>query len=242
MVISSIPTATLPAPGTNSAASGTELGKDQFFQLLVAQLQHQDPLAPQDNSQFIAQLAQFSSLEQLQSLGSQMSTLNLLATSLNNAQSVDLVGRDVVFQTSELQLEQGTAPPALEAELPAGAGSGSLNIHDSTGTIVRTLSVPAGEGRQSIAWDGKDAQGNALPPGSYHLEVSAAQPDGSPASGVVYLQGTVDRARFSGGQVQLEVAGQTVPLDQIVEIATSTPASPSTSAKALRAFSASRLG
>lgn len=69
----------------------SELGKDAFLQLLVTQLQHQDPLSPQDNSEFVAQLAQFSSLEALQNLSSSMS----------NNQALTLVGKPVVVEVGK---------------------------------------------------------------------------------------------------------------------------------------------
>ncbi len=67
------------------------LGKDAFLQLLVTQLQHQDPLQPQDNSEFVAQLAQFSSLEELQNLTS----------SMGNSQALNLVGKYVMIEVGK---------------------------------------------------------------------------------------------------------------------------------------------
>lgn len=69
----------------------SELGKDAFLQLLVTQLQHQDPLSPQDNSEFVAQLAQFSSLEALQNLSS----------SMGNSQALGLVGKNVIIEVGK---------------------------------------------------------------------------------------------------------------------------------------------
>jgi flagellar basal-body rod modification protein FlgD len=69
----------------------SELGKDAFLTLLVTQLQHQDPLAPQDNSEFVAQLAQFSSLEGIQNLSS----------SMGNTQALSLVGKNVVIEVGK---------------------------------------------------------------------------------------------------------------------------------------------
>jgi flagellar basal-body rod modification protein FlgD len=238
MEIQSIPTALAPTP--TQQTPGTQLGKDQFFQLLVTQLQHQDPLQPQDNSEFVAQLAQFSSLEQLQGLGGQLSTLNLLTTSLNNAQAVDLVGRDVVFQSSTLGVQDPEHVPALGVQLPSGSTSGTVKILDAQGSLVRTLAVPAGESRQSVLWDGKDEHGNTVAAGQYQVDVSGVQPDGSTSAGQAFVQGRVDRVRFSGGQVLLEVAGQDVTLDAVSEITSAATTSPTTSssASALRAFSA----
>jgi flagellar basal-body rod modification protein FlgD len=60
---------------TAAAGANSELGKNVFLQLLVTQLKNQDPLQPQDNTAFLAQLAQFSSLEQLQQISTNTSSL-----------------------------------------------------------------------------------------------------------------------------------------------------------------------
>ena len=69
---------TTETPASTATAKKDPLGKDTFLQLLVTQLQHQDPLQPQDNSEFLAQLAQFSSLENLQQIKEDMTALRSL--------------------------------------------------------------------------------------------------------------------------------------------------------------------
>lgn len=71
----------------------SNLGKDAFLQLLVAQLQYQDPLSPQSNEDFVSQLAQFSSLEEMQSMTS----------SLANSQALSLVGKNVIIEVGKSQ-------------------------------------------------------------------------------------------------------------------------------------------
>lgn len=72
-------------------SKGDALGKDAFLQLLVAQMQNQDPLQPQDNSQMIAQLAQFTTIEELQNLGSTM----------DNSNAFSLVGKNVIVEVGK---------------------------------------------------------------------------------------------------------------------------------------------
>jgi flagellar hook assembly protein FlgD len=123
-------------------------------------------------------------------------------------------------------------------ELPSGAAGGSVRILDGAGNTVRTLEVPAGAGRQALPWDGKDAGGNRLQDGTYTIEVTGTDPDGGSVRGTSFLQGQVERVRFSDGLVYLEVAGQSLPLDLVVEIANAAPGGASSRVPAARAFSA----
>ncbi len=99
----------------------TALGKDAFLQLLVTQLQHQDPLAPQDNSEFVAQLAQFSSLEELQNLTS----------SMNNSQALNLVGKYVIVEVGKSEgLSQTTTVSGYVDYVQMVDGKAMLSIED----------------------------------------------------------------------------------------------------------------
>jgi flagellar basal-body rod modification protein FlgD len=82
----------------SQAASLTGASLEDFLQIMVKQLQYQDPLAPQDNTQFIAQIAQFASLEQTRTLGNNM--VSLLGVQ-SSAQSIGLLGRTVDVQTDQ---------------------------------------------------------------------------------------------------------------------------------------------
>jgi flagellar basal-body rod modification protein FlgD len=95
-------TSTTPTTPVNP---GGELGKDAFLKLLVTQLQNQDPLNPMDNAQFMGQLAQFSTLEQITNVGNSMTSLTF-ATQVNQAMS--LVGHTVSFTRDDQTTGQGT--------------------------------------------------------------------------------------------------------------------------------------
>ncbi|MCJ8344180.1 flagellar hook capping protein [bacterium] len=73
----------------------TELGKDEFLQLMIAQIQHQDPLEPMDNSESIAQQAQFSSLEQMQNLNTSMESLLTAYQSSEKSSALSMIGKQV---------------------------------------------------------------------------------------------------------------------------------------------------
>lgn len=88
-------TATNSASQTSAAETASSLGKDEFFKMLIAQLKNQDPLNPQDGAEFSAQLAQFSSLEQLTNLNKTLEAQGASYSALMNLQSVSMVGKEV---------------------------------------------------------------------------------------------------------------------------------------------------
>lgn len=86
VINSSTQSASATSPQKKNTANDM-IGKDAFFKLLVTQLRHQDPLSPMDDREFVAQMAQFSTLEQMQNLQGQMLRLNAMA----------MLGREVLI-------------------------------------------------------------------------------------------------------------------------------------------------
>src|SRR5210317_754089 len=95
----------------NTSASGGTLlaggksnvmGKDDFLNLLITQLQNQDPLKPTDSTEFTAQLAQFSSLEQLGNVNENLKQLQDFQASINNSQAVSLIGKEITATGNSL--------------------------------------------------------------------------------------------------------------------------------------------
>ncbi|MEY2746620.1 MAG: hypothetical protein RL112_1662 [Planctomycetota bacterium] len=102
--------ATDPIAGATQAVGGQAMGKDAFMKLLVNQIRNQDPMAPTDNQQFIAQLAQFSSLEQMQTMNENIVGLAVLQQ--NNAlleqltSSSALIGQQVTWADATTGVER----------------------------------------------------------------------------------------------------------------------------------------
>ena len=98
----------------NGRTASQQLGKDDFLKLLITQLSHQDPLSPMENTEFIAQMAQFSSLEQITNMSA---GFNRLASMLTNSEAVNLTGKTVDIGT-ENGLITGTVQSASRGENP----------------------------------------------------------------------------------------------------------------------------
>jgi len=209
--------------GSAAATQGTGTGnldKDAFLQLLVTQLQHQDPLSPVSNEDFLAQLAQFSSVEQLESINSGTQTGLLMQQSVSNALATGLIGQEVMLDASILELQEGESR-SLSFEIPEAA-TVSVEIRDVDGALVRSIAVGDGAqieaGEHQVDWDGLDDQGQALLDGYYQVSVSAIDQKGNPLGVLPRVTGLVEGIRFSGGNAYLMVGGSEYTLSEVMEV------------------------
>lgn len=205
------------SPGGMAAVATKELGKNEFLKLLLAQLANQDPTKPVDNQAFVAQLAQFSSLEQLQDLGKKLDTMTIAQASSTQLQVAGLVGKDIEFRTDALRLDG--KPVGARLNLASDASSLVAVVTDSAGRVVRTLALGARNGGTSdFSWDGLDDQGAALPPGDYHVALNASRADGSRVPADLRARGSVDAVLFDSDTPVLLVGTLRVKLADVSQI------------------------
>jgi flagellar basal-body rod modification protein FlgD len=166
---------TSSASSSSSSASGTS-GTDlqnTFLQLLVTQLQNQDPTDPMDSSQMTSQLAQINTVTGIQQLNTSLASLSTQLSAGQNAQAALLIGSTVLAPGSSMTVSSGTAPQ-LGVTLPAAASDVKLTITNSAGQVVNTLDLGAqSAGTIPVTWNGTDASGNAVADGTYTISASA---------------------------------------------------------------------
>ncbi|MCU1723894.1 MULTISPECIES: flagellar hook assembly protein FlgD [unclassified Pseudomonas] len=197
------------ASATNSSTGGKTLGKDAFLQLLVTQMQHQNPLDPQDNSEFVAQLAQFSSLEGITSLNESVTAISGNYKSSQALQASSLVGRSVIAQTDKAVVDT-TKSLSGSVVVPQSVSSVTLSITDKDGNAVRTIDMGAqAAGNAAFVWDGKNESGEVVSPGTYNFKASTTV-DGKAMEMYTLLPATVSSVTISqtGGEMMLNLAGQ----------------------------------
>ncbi len=212
---------TSSATPTSSATAATtapnQLGKDDFLKLLTAQLANQDPLQPVDNQAFIAQLAQFSSLEQLQNVSTKLDNLLTATSTSTQVTAASLVGKTVTYASDGMDLTSGQ-PAGMQVEL-SGAATVTAVIQDASGRTVRTLALgtqPAGG--FNLSWDGLDASGKALPSGHYQVTLGAKDATGASVGVQGLSRGVVQGVAVGGSGTTLVVGGSQVNLSNVVEI------------------------
>ena len=191
-----------------------ELGKDEFMRLLIAQLEHQDPLEPTDNGEFIAQMAQFSSLEGISNLNN---TVGQFATSLQSTQALQastLVGRSVQVQSEWTELKDGKAVNGT-IDLKNSAADVYVAVYSGGGEYLGDISLgqrPAGE--VSFEWNGLDTDGEPFPSGAYQFCAFAS--NGDQHEGVeMYLSQHVTSVSLNSGargEIMLNLSGVDKPV------------------------------
>lgn len=206
------------APEPTSTAGSTELGKDSFLRLLTTQLQYQDPSSPMKNEDFVAQLAQFSSLEQLTGLNATMEGVYVAMAAMNNSSMANLLGTDVIARGNGFSYS-GEGPETLDYSAPAEAASSTLTVYDESGTVVwsgDTGALAAGEG--TVTWPGTDASGGKLPEGTYTFSITASDAAGEPIEIEERITGTITEMDYSTGVPSPSVDGVVVSISDILSL------------------------
>ena len=204
--------------GAGAPVGQGELGKEEFLKLLTVQLSNQDPLNPMENEAFVAQLAQFSSLEQLMGLGEGMQNLATAQAVANGSNMVGMIGREVTYAGSEISHTK-SATETLNVELAEPAKRVTVTIHDAEGNVVRTIEAGAqSDGNVQVEWDGKNDQGIALESGEYTYQVSAADADGNPVDATPQMRGIVSGVTYESGYPELIVNGQRIAVGQVISV------------------------
>jgi len=196
-----------------------ELGKNEFMELMIAQLKNQNPLEPQDNGQFISQLAQFSSLKEMQSLSGSVDDVVSQFRSTQALQASAMVGRSVLAP-SNMGVLGASGEISGNVEVPATTSGLRVSIENSAGERVRQMDLgtqPAGVA--GFDWDGKDGNGNSLPPGPYRIVAEASYPDGQQQLGTMVSANVDSVSLGQGGSVTLNLAGMgSIALSEVQQI------------------------
>ena len=204
--------------GQQAKSAEEQLGKDTFMTLLVTQMSNQDPLKPQDDTQMLAQLAQFSSLEQLTNLNTKASTANGTLGAINVTNAVSYIGKSVVAGGDKIS-KTDTSCSTVYYTLPDNVASVKAHIYDASKKIVDTVTLTAtGEGEHDFVWDGANSQGE-LPEGHYSVGFEARDANGKVVQVGSKVAGSVSGVTSSNGQTVLELeGGRTVNLVDITRV------------------------
>lgn len=211
--INNVTTSQTSSQGSSTTSKTKSLGKDDFLKMLVAQLKNQDPLKPMDGTEFAAQLAQFSSLEQLTNMNTQLQNLGLYQTTASNTQAVNLLGKEVsVGKLNNFQVEGATAD--FSYNLPMGATQVTIRILDASGREVDR--IEAGKqtaGLQNVTWN-RGNNGNGL----YSYKVDAVDANGKTVTAETMMTGKVTAVQYKDNAIYLTVNNQEIAFNDVVSV------------------------
>lgn len=195
-------------PSVVQAGDNTKLGKDAFLKLLVAQMQNQDPLNPQSNEDFVAQLSQFTQVEQLMDLSTQFDGMYLAMNSVNNTSMTQLLGKNVVALGDNFYYS-GEGDVELHYDSIEDASTSQMTVFNEAGSVVYSGSVGAiKEGENSFTFDGEGLNGKPLPDGTYRFSITASDSSGETVEITELMVGMIDGMSYETG----------VPLPSIYDI------------------------
>jgi len=193
--------------------SSNELAQEDFMKLMVTQLTHQDPFKPMENGDFLAQIAQFSSVSGLDKLNESFSALSASLTSNQAMQAGALVGREVEVEMGYGVLPQGGLMSGA-VDLPASAGNVIVSIKDANGALVKEVTLGTQpEGRLEFGWDGSMDTGGYAPPGVYSISTEAVMDNEN------VMLPTLITARVASVSVGSAEEGLTLNLDGLGSVA-----------------------
>jgi flagellar basal-body rod modification protein FlgD len=199
------------------------LGKDEFLKLLVAQLKNQDPTNPMDGQQMAAQLAQFSSVEQLiainEKLATQATTDSATATAISNSTALNAIGKTVSALGNQIEL--GGDDEARVRAVVQGTGRGTIRLTDANGTVVATRdlgTVRAGD--QQFALGDMTA---GLAAGTYNWTLDVRTAQGATVPVTPFITGRVSGVEYGPGGAMLVAGRLRIPIGTVVSLGTPQP-------------------
>ena len=198
-------TGLMPQQAKAASSMASQMDMNAFLVMFTTQLQRQDPLNPLESHEMAAQLAQFSSVEKLTSLNTNILQQTDYLASINNAQALHLIGKDIVASSNQLSVKDGTVSQA-GYDLPEPADV-TIRIYNDQQQLVRTLQMDSLEaGSQQIQWDGRSENGEDCSNGTYFFEIEAIGAKG-PVEVSGKVNGNVYGFRMENGTPYLVLEG-----------------------------------
>lgn len=195
------------------------LGKDAFMKLMLTQMKYQDPTSPLQSHEMAAQLAQFSSLEQLSNIHGTLESMKTQASPSMNYQALALIGKRVAGDSSKLTRGAGDTKHGVGFELVGDAQKVTVHVKDATGTPIRKLEFGVmKKGQNSIEWNGLKDDGTAARPGEYKISVEGVSSAGKKIYAKTTFGGKITGLNFTAEGPVLMVGNKSIKLSDVKKI------------------------
>ncbi len=194
------------------------LGKDDFMQLLLTELQYQDPTDPMDSDKILTQTSELATLESADNTNKAIEDLVDQMKASQDFSSISAIGKMASLGTNAITLDENHLSN-FEVYFPSEISSGTLNILDSNGNTVRTVPLDSQAGKEGVLafqWDGISDSGEQLDPGRYYVTADYTDVNGEAKQTQVGVY-PVESVRFDNGQALMKLGSSYVPQENIVE-------------------------
>lgn len=205
---------TISQVGTNALASLSD-NFANFLQLLMTQLQNQDPTSPLDSNQFTSELVQFTSVEQQIDTNSDLSQLIQLTQASQVEQSAGMLGKPVTITSSQLSLQNGQATVNYDT---SNAEPVTISVSNASGAVLKSVNTTSQSGENSWTWNGQSADGTTLPDGAYTVTVTTASSTGQTSNVPFTVTGTATAVTNNAGTVDLSLGSLSVPFSSVSSV------------------------
>ncbi len=195
-----------------------EMGKDAFFKLMLTQLKQQDPTNPLKSHEMAAQLAQFSSVEQLSNMNETLTKMSQGGNEQGKYDVLNLIGKTVSGDSSQIDRLKGDKDHAIEFNLPKAADNAVVQIKDDKGQVIKKYELKdLKEGKNQVVWNGLHNDGKEARVGHYMVDVSATS-QGQKVVADTKFSGPVDGVQFTSKGPVLMVDGKSLNLKDVKKI------------------------
>jgi len=212
-------TSTATATGASAAANplaSLSSNFGDFLNLLMTQLQNQDPTSPMDANSFTSELVEFSSVEQQIDTNTSLTQLIQLTQAADVTQSAAIVGKQVTVNATQIALQNGSG--ALNFTAPV-AEPVTITVQGPTGNTLQQVTANANQGSNTWNWNGSDSNGQTLPDGAYTVTVTGGGSGGAAGTALPFtVVGTATGVSTQNGIVNLQLGALSVPFSSVVSV------------------------
>lgn len=212
-MVNSISSATgssaLAGLASNGASATSDVDFNTFLKLLVTQLKNQDPLNPMEGTEFTAQIATFSQLEQQINTNNKLESLLSQQSYGERALAVSYIGKEALVPSTTLSLGLNEQTESFAFDLADAAQNTVIQIRNEAGALVKEIDGSTAKGLNYVTWDGTNTAGELLPAGDYKVNVSATNADGKSISAKPHTYVAVNAVEADGGDISLILADNT---------------------------------
>lgn len=196
-----------------------KLDKDDFLKLMLTQMKYQDPTTPLESHEMAAQLAQFTSLEQMQNMNTNIESLVKSEKPNAQFQALQFIGKSVESDSGRIFRNEDSSSHDLRFNIGKNAKEVVVNIKDGDGNVTRSYMLnDLKAGQNSITWNGLDADDKTARPGTYSVEISAVDDQGQKVASNTKIAGKITGVNYSAQGPLLMIGNQSVPMSEVRKI------------------------